>query len=154
MSIAHFKHLFILSTLALLALGGIVFDRPVYTEGVSYHGANVIFLNGGQVIRVEERLIIGDTLSIAMMEKAQSNVSYASLVARTVSSGRRSLEVEIQETKSTRTHPTAELSEVPDVIFGRQYSLVKGAPLNLEFLPTRGRTRSVITLGSWISSVA
>jgi hypothetical protein len=137
MNIARFKHLFILSGMALLAVAGIVFDRPAYTKGVSYHGTNNIFLNSGEVIHSEERLIIGDTLNLAVIEKSAANLNYTSLSARAVSFGRTSLELEIQQAQSSRSNPLSGLSEVPDVFFGRQYGLATGAALHLEFLPTQ-----------------
>ncbi|MNQ50368.1 hypothetical protein D3C85_643070 [compost metagenome] len=137
MNIARFKHLFILSGMALLAVGGIVFDRPAYTKGVSYHGINNIVLNSGEVIHSEERLIIGDTLSLAVIDKSDANLNYASLSARAVSFGRTTLELEIQQVQSSRRNPPSRLSEVPDVFFGRLYGLATGAALHLEFLPTQ-----------------
>ena len=137
MNVVRFKHLFILSGMALLALAGVVFDRPAYTRGVSYHGTNNIVLGSGEMIHSEERLIIGDTLSLAVIEKSEANLNYASLTAKAVSFGRRSLELEIQQGQSSRSNPLSGLSEVPDVFFGRQYGLATGAALHLEFLPTQ-----------------
>lgn len=137
MNIARYKHLFILSGMALLALAAMVFDRPAYTRGVSYHGTNSIVLNSGEEIHSEERMIFGETSSLAVIEKSEANMNYASLSAKAVSFGRRSLELEIQQAQSSRRNPLSGLSEVPDVFFGRQYGLATGASLHLEFLPTR-----------------
>ncbi|MCY1552469.1 hypothetical protein D9M68_888660 [compost metagenome] len=72
-----------------------------------------------------------------MIEKSEANLNYASLTAKAVSFGRRSLELEIQQGQSSRSNPLSGLSEVPDVFFGRQYGLATGAALHLEFLPTQ-----------------
>ncbi|WP_044870451.1 hypothetical protein [Pseudomonas sp. LFM046] len=135
MKLGRVKHGFILGGLALLAVAGLVFERPAYTRGVSYHGANTILLNDGTPIRSEERLIIGDVLSLAAMERVGSEVNYASLSADVVDFGARSLDVRLQKAKTSRSSPLERLSEIPDVFFGRQYGLATGATLRLEFLP-------------------
>ncbi len=135
MTLSRFKHALILGGLALLAVAGLVIDRPAYTRGVSYHGANNILLNDGTLIRSEERIIIGDVFSFAAMERVASEVNYGSLVAEVVDSGPRNLELRLQKANTSRARPMERLSEIPDVFFGRQYGLATGALLRLEFLP-------------------
>ncbi|QEY62018.1 hypothetical protein FXN65_08030 [Metapseudomonas lalkuanensis] len=135
MMLRRYKHAFILGGLALLAVAGLLIDHAAYSRGVSYHGANRIVLNDGTLIRSEERVIIGDVLSFAAMERVGSEVNYASLLADVVHVGPRSLELELQKAQTSRAKPMQQLSEIPDVFFGRQYGLATGATLRLEFLP-------------------
>ncbi|MDH4580556.1 hypothetical protein E8F20_01555 [Pseudomonas sp. BN415] len=135
MKLRRYTHAFILGGLALLAIAGLVLDRPAYTRGVSYHGASAIVLNDGTRISLEERLIIGDVMSFAAMERVAGEVSYASLVADVVHFGPRSLDVRLQKAQTSRAKPMARMSEIPDVLLGRQYGLAIGATLRLEFLP-------------------
>lgn len=135
MMLHRYKHAFILGGLALLALAGLASDPAVYSQGVSYHGANRILLNDGTLIRSEERVIISDVLSFAAMERVGAEVNYASLLADVEHVGPRSLELRLQKAQTSRARPMQELGEIPDVFFGRQYGLATGAKLRLEFLP-------------------
>lgn len=121
--------------LALLALAGLLYDDPAYTRGVSYHGTNTIVLNDGVQLRSEERLIIGDVLSLAAMERAGADVNYGSLDAQVVTTGPRHIEARLLQARTSRSRPLERLREVPDVLFNRQYGLATGAMLRLEFLP-------------------
>ncbi len=135
MILRRYKHAFILGGLALLAVAGLVFDRPAYRLGVSYHGTSDIVLNDGARIRLEERLIIGEKMSFAAMERVASEVNYASLVADVLHFGPRSIDVRLQKAQTSRARPMERMSEIPDVMFGRQYGLATGATMRLEFLP-------------------
>lgn len=135
MMLRRYKHVFILGGLALLAVVGLMIDRSAYRLGVSYHGSSAIVLNDGARIRLEERLIIGDVTSFAAMERVGSEVNFASLVADVVHFGPRSIDIRLQKAQTSRARPMERMSEIPDVLFGRQYGLATGAMLRLEFLP-------------------
>lgn len=135
MMLRRYKHAFILGGLALLAVAGLMVDRAAYRLGVSYHGSSAIVLNDGARIRLEERLIIGDVTSFAAMERVGPEVNFASLVADVVHFGPRSIDIRLQKAQTSRARPMERMSEIPDVMFGRQYGLATGATLRLEFLP-------------------
>ncbi|BAN49809.1 hypothetical protein [Metapseudomonas resinovorans] len=137
MMLRRYKHALILGGMALLAIAGLVFDAPAYTRGVSYHGFNDILLSDGTYSRLEERLIIGDVSSFAAMERVGEEVNYASLTADVVHFGPRSLDVRLQKAVTSRARPMTRLSEMPDLLFDRQYGLATGATLRLQFLPVQ-----------------
>lgn len=138
MMIAKSKHAWILGGMALVATAWFALERPEYMKGVSYHATNNIVLDNGSEVLAEARLIVGDTLNFSLLDKSGADESLASVAAKVEEENSHRLTVKIEKTSNSSTSSFAELSSVPDVLFGREYALAEGATLHFEFFPVPG----------------